>query len=277
MKISKLFHWLYALVMFLPLFVLPIYAFAVRSDNNYEPISVNIGGYDIEPLYTSNQPSSVNDLVVNNIYSFSYDTDNLNVGDNQELSFGFYIVSGSIILDDDGVDDSDFYDDVYTKNTLFELHLTSNSETLYMRNGFYMYILSNYTYTEDLVIQFLYDINTSSDLDLTLFFSHTDFNVLIASWNDSHVYNDTDFGSQTIYTLYKEVDTYFNYDNVLSIGDLYQWCEINLFNGNATLGFFIFFHLLEYWLLTSLLWLIFDVLMYVPQLCHRWLDKASLE
>lgn len=35
--------------------------------------------------------------------------------------------------------------------------------------------------------------------------------------------------------------------------------------------------LLTYWTITSIVYLIFDVLMYVPLLVHRWLDKARLE
>lgn len=35
--------------------------------------------------------------------------------------------------------------------------------------------------------------------------------------------------------------------------------------------------LLTYWTIISIVYLIFDVLMYVPLLVHRWIDKARLE
>lgn len=35
--------------------------------------------------------------------------------------------------------------------------------------------------------------------------------------------------------------------------------------------------LLAYWLSMSIIWLVFDLLMYVPLLVHRWLDKGILE
>lgn len=89
-------------------------------------------------------------------------------------------------------------------------------------------------------------------------------------------YSDSDIGSQFIYSMYNCVDKYFNYDRVFNFGDLYTWLNTTFFSGSAPLGFFIFWHLLIYWLLTSILWLVFDVLMYVPQLVHRWLDKASI-
>ena len=34
---------------------------------------------------------------------------------------------------------------------------------------------------------------------------------------------------------------------------------------------------LTYWTIISIVYLIFDVLMYVPLLAHRWIDKARLE
>lgn len=35
--------------------------------------------------------------------------------------------------------------------------------------------------------------------------------------------------------------------------------------------------LLTYWTCISIIWLVFDVFMYVPLLVHRWIDKAKLE
>lgn len=35
--------------------------------------------------------------------------------------------------------------------------------------------------------------------------------------------------------------------------------------------------LLTYWTIISIVYLIFDVFMYVPLLVHRWIDKARLE
>lgn len=35
--------------------------------------------------------------------------------------------------------------------------------------------------------------------------------------------------------------------------------------------------LLCYWLSISIIWLVFDLIMYVPLLVHRWLDKGVIE
>lgn len=36
-------------------------------------------------------------------------------------------------------------------------------------------------------------------------------------------------------------------------------------------------YLLTYWTCISIIWLVFDVFMYVPLLVHRWIDKAKIE
>lgn len=35
--------------------------------------------------------------------------------------------------------------------------------------------------------------------------------------------------------------------------------------------------MLSYWLDISIIWLVFDLIMYVPLLAHRWLDKGIIE
>lgn len=35
--------------------------------------------------------------------------------------------------------------------------------------------------------------------------------------------------------------------------------------------------LMSYWLDVSIIWLVFDVIMYLPLLIHRWLDKGVIE
>lgn len=35
--------------------------------------------------------------------------------------------------------------------------------------------------------------------------------------------------------------------------------------------------LLSYWLSISIIWLVFDLIMYMPLLVHRWLDKGGID
>jgi len=48
----------------------------------------------------------------------------------------------------------------------------------------------------------------------------------------------------------------------------------NLFGLSATSPIITLF---SYWLDISIIWLVFDVVIYVPLLVHRWLDKGVIE
>lgn len=37
------------------------------------------------------------------------------------------------------------------------------------------------------------------------------------------------------------------------------------------------YYCLSYWLDISIIWLVFDLVMYIPLLVHRWLDKGIIE
>ena len=312
MKISKLFHWLYCAVMFLPLFCLPIYALAVRSDNNYNPITLDVNEYKLVDFNQLNLDGTFQDgfdyyykggnvdytFIDNYINLIPLDSNtignrwikqkyNTNFVDGHKYFYNFNYTYPS---------SNPYFTYFRFYNTLNQLIYSKQIPPSSTITNFFDIYENNYD--GNMSFQFVFDgvsplmLSDIYFVDLTQAFgvgnepSKEEFKSLYSSaYYDytlskyelldlgTQTLTDTDFGSQTIYTLYKEVDDYFNYDNVLNIGELYEWCNINLFNGNSTLGFFIFFHLLEYWLLTSLLWLIFDILMYVPQLCHRWLDK----
>ena len=60
------------------------------------------------------------------------------------------------------------------------------------------------------------------------------------------------------------------------IKDVYQYLVDNLFGFTDDYQYHVV-RLLTYWTCISLIWLIFDVLMYVPLLVHRWIDKAKIE
>ena len=57
-----------------------------------------------------------------------------------------------------------------------------------------------------------------------------------------------------------------------------SWLIGGVFGLNVANGIgFVIVRLFTYWLIISICWLIFDVLMYVPNLAHKWLDKAAIE
>ena len=66
---------------------------------------------------------------------------------------------------------------------------------------------------------------------------------------------------------------------VATLFDVYDYLIFNIFGigtGDYTLGILVEY-LLTYWTCISIIWLVFDVFMYVPLLVHRWIDKAKLE
>lgn len=117
--------------------------------------------------------------------------------------------------------------------------------------------------------------NATNYLDFDGFgnISYTDYNVVESvSVNDI----ESDIMSLFTYSLYNTTERYYNVDNFFALGEIRQWFNINFFNGNPSLGFGIAWHLLTYWFVVSIFWLIFDVLMYLPLLVHRWLDKGAI-
>lgn len=73
--------------------------------------------------------------------------------------------------------------------------------------------------------------------------------------------------------------------NQVSTNALFSWANTsflvsafeyigNIFGVPSGSPLYTFF---SYWLDISIIWLVFDVIMYVPLLVHRWLDKGVIE
>lgn len=61
-----------------------------------------------------------------------------------------------------------------------------------------------------------------------------------------------------------------------TIYGVYLYLIQDMFGLHSAMNFTIC-NLLSYWTCISIIWLVFDVFMYVPLLVHRWIDKAKLE
>lgn len=314
MKISKLFHWLYASVMFLPLLIIPIFAIWTINHDNNQAISIDV---------SCNKVVDFNQLVKNGNF-----VDNSNWLTSGNLTLNFNDNSLSML-----VSSSNSY--VYQEIELIENHtylfkvdcelttLTTSvrlnvynpnvsgfdATSVYTSGTFLNQVLEvekvsaySSTYVLRLIDSRTNDFDTivwrnCQCFDLTQMFglgNEPSLQVFNQWYSDDYydytisrtellkdyeivTYNNTDVGSQFIYTLYRSCDEYLNFDDVLSLGSISDWIETNVFNGNAPLVYTIVWHYLDYWLILSIFWLCFDVLIYVPQIAHRWLDKASLE
>lgn len=61
-----------------------------------------------------------------------------------------------------------------------------------------------------------------------------------------------------------------------TIYGVFNYCVSTMFGLSGVLAVKIT-SLMSYWLCISLIWLVFDVVMYVPNLVHRWLDKGAIK
>ena len=86
-------------------------------------------------------------------------------------------------------------------------------------------------------------------------------------------YNDTDIMSQMTYQLYNSVDKYFNMGNVFNMGALYDWFNLNIFNGNAPISIYIVWNIVLYEFVMDLLFLLYALFMWFIDMCKRLIEK----
>lgn len=97
------------------------------------------------------------------------------------------------------------------------------------------------------------------------------FNALASMWSGNTIDLSTwsgyfsdifpDNGSQGLWTV---------------LLDVYNYLVLDLFELDLPFAWLIS-DLLIYWTCISIIWLVFDVFMYLPLLVHRWIDKAKIE
>lgn len=61
-----------------------------------------------------------------------------------------------------------------------------------------------------------------------------------------------------------------------TINNIYEYLVLDLFGFDAFWTLLVI-NLLTYWTSISIIWLVFDVFLYVPLLAHRWIDKGVIE
>ena len=242
MKISKLFHWLYALVMLLPIFAIGVTCgYAMFNKNAYQSYaSETINKCEYENI-------SITNLEVGKEYYLI--TPNTNTYTRQEESTEISVSSL-------------YLDDIFKDVTKIRLYVPNNSNLLYIQaignEGF------TYTSIQGHIIKFEYlAINNS----------------YYATEIESILYKKQYFE----FTYISEV-FYYSVDKVTQ-SNLFNWAYdsflvtpfayiVSLFSMPSSSPVVM---LLSYWLAISIIWLVFDLVMYVPLLVHRWLDKGVIE
>lgn len=293
--------WIHAVLDMLPLFIIPIFAIYMHRHNvtNYE---VETSGYEITEKFTTNEVSSIDDLVVGNIYHFDYISfsfvDNAPFG---EFDVSLYSI-GSFYSNHG-------YSSVFIDNYLDFDDYDSNSNNFV---GIYYYYFSdedygvNYTYigNENINLIGAYSLEYDADfiyfenVDLTFesdyfidyyeyFLTHIDLNSQYFSlpsissfqsydyqYNEGLTYNDTDIGSQFIYALYLPIEKYFNFNNVATFNNMYQWLTTNFFNGQVPLVVPIVWNIILYEFIMDVLFLIYALFMFIIDFVECLIDKA---
>ena len=278
MKISKLFHWLYAFLMFLPIVLFIPNAFYYGFNEH----ATNSETTTINYKYQSNEVNSLDDLVEGNIYHFEIDNNTLDsIFDMAEGSYfsstfininNYDFINYDLELDDflgasyenNGIISVGFnITDYYDATLLF--YLTENG------NNDYFVALNLGQLTDEFSLQgdfILNDINVER-LNINPF-SYTVYNVI-----ESVEINTDDTISNKMYQAWQ------------STWDLplLQWTHTSFVAQPFTYitGLFgvpsdsSFNYVFAYFVSISICWLVFDLIMYVPNLAHRWLDKGALE
>lgn len=96
---------------------------------------------------------------------------------------------------------------------------------------------------------------------------------IILNKNVSEVtYNDTDIGSQMVYALYKPIDKYFNLNKVANFEQVYDFFQVQFFNGNAPISIFIVWNIILYQFIMDVIFLVYMVFMFIIDFIGGMLD-----
>lgn len=249
--------------MFLPiLFFIPnvlYYAFNEHATNSESTT--------ITYKYQSNEVNTKNDLIEGNIYNFDIQG---NVDDDETIHLSFNVVRGWFYLDFDEIDADWAFN--LNNSYVFDVYLETGFKSINIfdtdLNSVYFNEVSYFEVSDDLVIQVV-DVADIVLNNISNHFSLTDYNEV-----DDVVINTNDTISQKIYN---------GWQTVWSL-PIFSWSSNTFFSApfNYISGLFGFqdgntlSNCLSYWFSISIIWLVFDVMLYVPLLVHRWLDKASI-
>ena len=86
-------------------------------------------------------------------------------------------------------------------------------------------------------------------------------------------YNDTDIGSQFVYTMYNTTEKYFNFNKVFNLQGFYNWIEVNLFGGNAPLIACVVWNIIVYEFVIDLLFVFYAFFMFLIDFTDSLLEK----
>lgn len=301
MKISKLFHWLYAILMLLPFafFVPSVLYYAFNDNATMQSVEVP----KIETISVDfNQQFSADTYVFPSVRlgltSTQYGESVSVVGTNTNTTREQWFYSDVLSINQNHIYylNSYFTGAEYSNMTSWvALTRSDNSRnylTLPVRLSGYSscrFYNQNEGITEDydFTIQFMiYDLTQmfGSGNEPTI----SEFNQMFPNYYYPYIESEL---MQITYDTGETEQLVSNTDIVnyawVSIWDLplFNWCKVSFVSVPFTYitGLFglaasnSFNYVFTYFASMSIIWLVFDVIMYVPLLVHRWLDKGIVE
>jgi len=239
MKISKLFHWLYGALMLLPILVFIPNAFYYGFN---ETAQAQEKTEQVPVYYESNEVNSIDDLVIGNIYQFN----GITPTNPNNSGLGINILNSSIVPSSTGIG-------VYSTGNVYlypSYSAIDNRQFTFVFNGIVReniasYLLDSISITQSKVVKEYTEVTTSMSIADSMSYAW------VSVWQ-----ND----------LFS-----WSYDSFLTTPFQYIGSVFGIPNDNTL------YYCLSYWLDISIIWLCFDLVMYVPLLVHRWLDKGVLE
>lgn len=252
MKISKLFHWLYAILMLLPAFAIGVTcAYAIFNKNAYQSYSG-----EISSTFEEQNVTSFNDLVVGNKYRYT----SQNVVTTTNLSKRILISNVELISSNAS---ASFNNDLLNNATAFTTNASKYIILFNEDTTINSYDIANFTIVFDFICDGYSNPTSIQYVDA--------FDGMITKI----IYNDNFYIDNVFYYSIDKVQqsTLFNwaYDSFLATPITYITGLFGMASDHIAVM------LMSYWLAISVIWLVFDMVMYVPLLVHRWIDKGVLE
>ena len=288
MKISKLFHWLYAVLMLLPVAFIGVRCGYVMFNKNAKDSYSGSTTYEINYKYQSNEVNSINDLIDGNVYTLNIDYfTSVPIQIATSVDVNHIINFNNIYLDfNTSEPDEVFFESPITNLDMDSYIVFNFDQGTYNFESLYICIPNDISYLFQ-----LFDDISSFSFNLDFIYISEDFSQdlkdLCFNTNLFHITKSINSYIQSV-----NIDTSGTLDNVFTYS-VNQLNEVPLFSWAQTsfliepfsyiTGLFGLANtspintLLSYWLSISIIWLVFDLVMYLPLLVHRWLDKGVLE
>lgn len=293
MKISKIFHTLYGFLMCLPiisiLFVCVYVSVNPNAKDSYSGTEIQYRQVE----YHTNVINPFDNFVVGNVYNLYFQADGhqYNLID-EGFDFPNCIVLGYYL------DINEFYpigiDEYYTEGQFCILRnfafcnfnissygVYAQYYTYYVDDTDYSYIslefyvdsqpLEYHSYLQVVCTDELYSYLEDTNFYFSSFFKSADLSLIPPQYEQVEV---------------QKLDNAFYYSvNEINDNPLFSWAQNSFLVAPITYVVSLFgmtnnspiVTMLSYWLTISIIWLVFDLIMYIPLLVHRWIDKGVVE